>query len=118
VKLYLDENISPRVARKLRARGFDVLSASEVGNTRLDDWAQFRYAVREGRAIVTGDIADFVEVAAAAVAANTPPAGIILVPSSFRSDEFDAIADGVEHVARQYPDGLPGTVVYLSRDPR
>lgn len=118
MKLYLDENISPRVADKLRARGLDAVSAYEVGNTRLDDRAQLRYAAQDGRAIVTSDVADFVELAAEAVAANTQHAGIILVPSSFRADEFEAIAKGIERVAQQYTTGLPGTVVHLSRSRR
>ena len=118
MKLYLDENISPLVADKLRARDLDVVSAYEAGNTELDDRAQLRYATREGRAIVTCDVADFVELAAEAVATNTQHAGIILVPSGFGTDEFTAIADGIERVVQQHPGGLLGTVVYLSRASR
>lgn len=118
MRLYLDENLSPRVADLLRARGLDVVSAYEVGNTQLDDRAQLQYAAREGRAIVTCNVVDFVELAADAVARNAEHAGIILVPSSFRTDEFEAIVDGIERVVQQYFRGLPGTVVYLSRDPR
>ena len=118
MNFYLDENLSPRVAVQLRARGLDVASAHEVGNTQLDDRAQLQYATRDGRAIVTCNVVDFVELAADAVAQNAEHGGIILVPSRFRTDEFDAIADGIERVAQQYPGGLLGTVVYLSRRPR
>ena len=64
MKLYLDENLSPRLAEMLRARGLEVVSAYEVGNAELDDRAQLAYATREGRAIVTCDIPDFTVLAA------------------------------------------------------
>lgn len=115
MKLYLDENLSPRIAEMLRARGLDATSVHEVGNAQLDDGAQLRYASREGRAIVTGNVAHFVLLARDAVATNTEHGGIILVPSSFRTDEFAAIADGIEQVAREHPAGLAGTVVYVRR---
>lgn len=118
MKVYLDENLSPRVAARLRAAGLDVVSAYEVGNTQLDDRAQLRYAAGEGRAIATCDVVDFVELAAEAVAQNTRHAGIILVPSSFGTDEFEDIAAAIERVARQHPGGLLDSVVYLSRSPR
>jgi len=46
VKLYLDENLSPRLAEMLRARGLEVVSADGVGNAELDDRAQLAYATR------------------------------------------------------------------------
>jgi len=51
VKLYLDENLSPRIAELLRARGLDAVIAHEAGNTELADHAQLRYATSRGRAI-------------------------------------------------------------------
>lgn len=115
---YLDENLSPHVAEILRGRGLDVVSAHEVGNTQLEDRNQLRYAANEHRAIVTADIADFIELAAEFIAANIEHAGIVLVPPTFRTDEFSAIADAVAKVAREYPDGLVGAVVYLRRSGR
>jgi len=115
VTFYLDENLSPRVAEILRARGVDVISAHEVGNTQLDDRSQLRYATNERRAIVTCDIADFTELAGEFIAANIEHAGIVLVTSTFGTDEFAAIADAVEQVAHEYPGGLAGAVVYLRR---
>lgn len=54
-----------------------MVSAYEVGSTILDDQAQLQYAAREGRAIVTCNVVDFVELAADAVARNAEHAGII-----------------------------------------
>ncbi len=118
MRFYLDENLSPRVAELLRTRGLDVVSAHEVRNTQLDDRSQLRYAAGERRALVTCDIADFTELAAECIAANVEHAGIVLVPPTFRTDEFAAIADAVEQVAREYPEGLVGAVVFLRRSRR
>ena len=102
----------------LRARGIDVVSPHEVGNARLDDRSQLRHATATHRAIVTCDIRDFTELTGEFIAANLEHAGIVLVPATFRTDDFAAIADALEHVAREYPDGLAGAVVYLQRSRR
>lgn len=115
---YLDENLSPRIAEMLRARGLDVVSTHEVpGNTQLDDRSQLLYAAGARRAIVTCDIEDFAILTREFIATTPEHAGLVFVPPSFRSDEFAAIADGVEQVARDYPDGLAGAVVFLKRSP-
>jgi hypothetical protein len=117
VTFYLDENLSPHIAEILRARGLDVVSAHEVGNTRLDDRSQLRQATGAGRAIVTCDIRDFTELTAELIAANLEHAGIVLVPPTFPPEDFAALADALEHVARVYPGGLADAVVYVRRSP-
>ncbi|HEY7652965.1 MAG TPA: DUF5615 family PIN-like protein [Methylomirabilota bacterium] len=114
MKLYLDESLSPRIAELLRARGLDAVPAHEEGNTQLADHAQLRYATGQGRAIVTCDVADFVVLATELIAANVDHAGIVLVPSAFRADDLGTIAGAIDQAARRYPDGIPGTVLYLS----
>jgi len=59
VKLYLDEDMSSRVAQALRSKGFDVISSHEVGNDGLSDEEQLRYATKEGRHLVTYNAKDF-----------------------------------------------------------
>jgi len=53
VKLYLDHDISYRIAEQLRAWGYDVIGAWEVGNAELLDQAQLEYAAHEARVLVT-----------------------------------------------------------------
>jgi uncharacterized protein DUF5615 len=113
VKVYLDENLSPAIATILRRRGIDATTAQEAANVQLDDRAQLAWATREGRAIVTANVVDFIELAREAVATNTEHAGIILVPPSFRGDEFPAIADAIFEAVKPYRDGLRGLVLYI-----
>lgn len=118
MKVYLDEDLSPAIADILRRNGMDAISTHEAGTVQLDDRAQLSYATQEGRTIVTANVVDFIELAHDAVATNSEHAGIILVPSSFRGDEFQAIADAILEALQPYRDGLRGLVVYLSRGSR
>jgi hypothetical protein len=115
VKVYLDEDLSQSIALILRRRGVNATSAHEVGSIQLGDRAQLEYATREGRAIVTRNVIDFIALARDAVAMNTRHAGIVLVPSSFRGDEYQAIADAVVAALKPYPRGLDGVIVYVQR---
>jgi hypothetical protein len=118
VKIYLDEDLSPSIARLLRQRGVDATSAHDAGNSQLGDRAQLDYATRQARAIVTRNVVDFVGLARDAVATNTRHAGIILVPSSFRGDEYQAIADAIVEELKPHSKGLDGVVLYLGRRQR
>jgi hypothetical protein len=115
VKVYLDEDLSPDVALLLRRRGVDATHAFEVGNSQLTDRAQLDHATREARAIVTRNVVDFLVLAREAVATNSRHAGIILIPASFRGDEYRTIADGIVQALRSYPRGLDGVVLYVTR---
>ena len=115
MRVYLDENLSSEIARLLRARGVDAVSAHEARKCQLTDRAQLEFATAQDRVIVTADVVDFVVLARQAIAANSGHPGIIVVPASFRGSEFQAIADGIQAIVRQYPDRLRGTVVYLRR---
>ena len=60
VKLYLDHDISYRIAEQLRAQGYDAVGAWEVGNAELPDQAQLEYAADQRRVLVTFNVQDFV----------------------------------------------------------
>lgn len=113
MKVYLDEDLSSTIALLLRQRGVDATSAHEVGNSQIQDRAQLAYATREGRVIVTKNVVDFLRLAHDAVATNTQHAGIVLVPASFRGDEYQEIADGIVEELKPYPEGLEGVVLYV-----
>jgi len=53
VAVYTDADIAADLAGKIRARGYDAVSAFEKGQRYLDDEPQLEYANSEGRAILT-----------------------------------------------------------------
>jgi predicted nuclease of predicted toxin-antitoxin system len=61
VKLFLDENLSPQHAAELRTEGHDAVAVFEVGLSGATDEQVLRFAVENGRVLVTLD-ADFANV--------------------------------------------------------
>jgi predicted nuclease of predicted toxin-antitoxin system len=112
VKVYLDENLSPRIAELLCAAGVDAVSAHEAGRTEIDDRAQLAHAAQEGRAMVTCAVSDFLVLAAEAIAANAEHAGIILVPPRLPARGLSEIAAALQAIAARYPEGIAGLVLY------
>jgi len=118
VKLYLDEDLSPRVAQLLRQGGWDAVSAHEAGRAGRLDLEQVRFAMHEARCLVTRNVADFLEIVRDLVNRQESHAGIILVPASFRGDEFAILAEAIAQQASAYPGGLADQVLFLRRPPR
>lgn len=75
--LYLNENLSWRIARALREYGYDVISSHEAGMDEEDDPPQFAFAVDQERAVVTNNFADFVALHEAYLASHTTHYGVI-----------------------------------------
>jgi hypothetical protein len=65
IKLYLDEDVNPQLARDLRNRGYDAVSTIEVNNLGLSDREQLEYARLYERALLTHNRDDFLEIASA-----------------------------------------------------
>jgi predicted nuclease of predicted toxin-antitoxin system len=61
VKLLLDEMISPRIARELRGKGFDVqaIKADRPELEAVADGEVLRRAAADRRALVSNDVLDF-----------------------------------------------------------
>ena len=57
--LYLDEDVSVVVAAILRARGFEVVTARDIGQLGLSDSEQLAYAAQAGRVLLTHNRVDF-----------------------------------------------------------
>jgi predicted nuclease of predicted toxin-antitoxin system len=112
VKVYLDENLSPRIAEILREGGVDAVSAHEAGRAGIDDRSQLAHAAQEGRAMVTCDVSDFLVLATEAIAANAEHAGIILVPPRLPARALSEIAAALQAIAARYPEGIAGLVLY------
>jgi predicted nuclease of predicted toxin-antitoxin system len=114
MKLYLDEDLSPQIAHRLRKAGVDAVSAIEAGNVQFSDREQLRHAAAEGRALVTRNVRHFVELAREAIARQEPHAGIVLCSPSLRGFEIAKIVSALRRVVQQHPSGLgPFDVLYL-----
>ena len=82
IRLYTDEDVTSRLANALRQRGYDAISCHDVGNSGLgqsDEW-QLRYAVEQGRTILTHNVVDFTWLARHWAEFGEEHAGIILAP--------------------------------------
>lgn len=78
--LLLDEMFSDDIARQLRTKGYDVISAvADLALVGLPADQVLAYATAEGRALVTANIKDFVPLDARYRAAGQSHAGLILV---------------------------------------
>lgn len=114
MKFYLDEDLAPQVAERLRRMGLDAVSALEVGNAQLSDRDQLRFAARQGRCLVTRNARHLVLLAQAAIRDQDPHAGIVLCAPSIRGFEIGKIALALVRHARRFPDALgPYDAVYL-----
>jgi predicted nuclease of predicted toxin-antitoxin system len=115
VKLYLDEDLSPRILLLLRERGLDATGAHEAGQVGRSDLEQLRHATREGRCLVTRNVADFLEFVRELINRQEPHGGIILIPASFRGDEFAILAEALARCVAAHSKGLADQVRFLTR---
>lgn len=106
MKFYLDEDLSPEIAARLRKRGIDAVSAFEAGNVQLSDREQLAYAAQAGRCVVSRNARHFVLLAHEAVRRQQPHAGIVLCPPSIRGFEIGTVVDALARLAKQFPHGL------------
>jgi len=60
IKLYIDEDLSDRIAVALRSKGFDAISAHEVNMRGKTDKEQLEYAIQHNRTILTRNIKHFI----------------------------------------------------------
>lgn len=59
IRLYIDADISPRLARALRTQGYDAISAHEIGNSQATDAEHMAFAAAQGRTLLTCNARDF-----------------------------------------------------------
>ncbi|MCA9949322.1 MAG: DUF5615 family PIN-like protein [Anaerolineales bacterium] len=63
IRLYLDENLSPKIAKQLQLRGIDAVSVRDIGFLGDDDHNHLARATQQDRVLVTADV-DFLQLAA------------------------------------------------------
>jgi predicted nuclease of predicted toxin-antitoxin system len=114
LKLYLDEDISPKVAVILRKKGMDALSAHETGMLEASDEEQLAFAAADGQAMVTRNRDDFITLTVQFFEALKPHKGLIIVPHTIPGSEFSKLAALLVKSSKGYPNGLePYTIEFL-----
>jgi predicted nuclease of predicted toxin-antitoxin system len=116
VKLYLDEDISPKVSVILRKKGMDALSAHETGMLEASDEEQFSFAAAEGRVMVTRNSDDFITLTVQFFDDFKPHRGLLIIPHTIPGSEFSKLATLLVKISKEYPQGLePYTIEFLTR---
>ena len=107
MRLYLDEDLSPKIAVLLRERGIDAVSAHDVGARGLADDEQLTRATHEARCVVTRNRDDFIRLTLERYAHQTAHHGVLVVSHDVPGDAFAVLATGLAAYVREHPDGLP-----------
>ena len=115
MKLYLDEDISPKVAEILRKKRVDAISAHEIGMLESSDAQQLSFAATEGRALVTRNRDDFITLTVQFFEALKPHKGLIIVPYTVPGSEFSKLASLLIKYSKDHPQDLePYTIEFLT----
>jgi predicted nuclease of predicted toxin-antitoxin system len=115
MKFYLDEDLSPTNAEIMRRLGTDAITAHEVGMSGAADEEQLDLAAAQGRCLVTRNRNDFILISLMYLDSCRPHCGVIIVPYTFKGNEFRRIAEALLAFASLNPNGLaPYTVAFLN----
>ncbi len=116
MKLYLDEDISPRVSELLRKKGVNAVSAHEKDMKGASDEEQLLAAVNEERVMVTRNRNDFITLTVRFFQDLKPHFGLIIVPHSIPGSNFNLLANLLsECVKKHHKDLEPYTIEFVSR---
>jgi predicted nuclease of predicted toxin-antitoxin system len=117
VKALLDEQLSPRIAKLLRDRGYDVQAVVDRRDLAgRSDRVILEVAVAEERAVITNNVKDFRPLAAERLVRGDSYAGLILLPSTRTRTRgaVERLANAIEQILREHCDGLPATERWIS----
>ena len=115
MKLYLDEDISPKVSEILRKKGMDAVSAHDADMLQMSDEEQLTFAADDGRVMVTRNRNDFITLTVQFFEDLKPHNGLIIVPHTIPGYEFSKLASLLAKFSKHYPTGLePYTIEFLS----
>ncbi len=113
VRLLADENIKNQLIRGLLRRNpeIDIVRVQDAGLAGADDIAVLDWASREGRVLVTFDVATMPDAAYKRVSEGLPMPGVVAIPWSTSLSQ--AIEDLLLLAEASLPDELEGRILYL-----
>lgn len=118
MRLLLNEQINPKVAAELRRKGYDVVTANELGTRGSSDPEQLAAAAVARRALVTYNIADFQALLTEWSQRGFTHWGIILVSEKTISQRsIGPLIQALEHLLHAFPaeDALLNQALYLTK---
>jgi predicted nuclease of predicted toxin-antitoxin system len=112
VRLYADENFEHPVVKKLREKGYDVLTALEAGNANkgIPDEDVLAFAIAESRAVITLNYNDFKNLHKR----DNNHCGIVICISTRRKEDRDNLADRIDLALRD-KESLEGELIRVNR---
>ena len=111
MKFYLDEDLDPLIARLLRRRGVDAVSAHERMATGRPDSEQLDLATAENRCLVTANRDDFIRLTQERFATAGPHAGVLIVTHRLLLRSPAAVAAALAAYHRHHPSRLSAYTV-------
>jgi hypothetical protein len=119
MRLWPDEMIAAAAARELRRRGHDIRAVQESEQRwawGLEDEAQLEAAARQGRALVTYNLRDFVPLSRQWAEARRAHQGIVLIhPRTISPEDIGGLVHRLAGLVEAYPGeaALADRVVFL-----
>lgn len=112
VGLYADENFELPIIKKLREKGYDILTALEAGNANqgIPDEEVLAFAIEANRAVITLNCNDFKNLHKR----DNNHCGIIICISTRRTENRDDFADRIDLALRDKK-SLEGELIRVNR---
>jgi hypothetical protein len=88
VAIYSDEDVTPKLARELRRRGYEAQSYLDVDMLDIDDDAHFAYAIRHQSALLTNNGKHFTVLANDLLARGEHHYGVIVATHQMSLSEL------------------------------
>jgi predicted nuclease of predicted toxin-antitoxin system len=112
--IYIDEDVTSRLAPALRQRGFEAIAAHEAGLKADDDELHLTYAAEHRMILLTSNRDDFIRLAHKWAAENRQHHGIVIAPQ-FSDRQFgELLRLTLSLLNRVAADDLVNTVCYLA----
>jgi predicted nuclease of predicted toxin-antitoxin system len=98
VRLYADENFELPITKKLREKGYDILTALEAGNANqgIPDEEVLAFAIEETRAVITLNYNDFKNLHKR----DNNHCGIVICISTRRKEDRDSFSERIDFALR------------------